>query len=176
MNDQLRARLLKVLALAQQGVGGERDNAEVVLGKLLRQHNMTRADLEGTSEKRDAVGLKWRTLDEKMLACRLVIQIAGNVGMNDYPKNKTTVFWLTRSEEVAARLAWPVYQAAWQAAQRDVMSAFIHRHDLYTPDELEADGPEQTAEQLARVRRVAQMATGIERVERPAPRLTDGAA
>jgi len=52
MNDREATikRLQKVLALARQGVGGEKDNAERLLTKLLARHGLALGDLEDAAE------------------------------------------------------------------------------------------------------------------------------
>lgn len=44
--------ILKVAALAQQGVGGEKTNAEALLNRLLKANNMTMADLEAAKNQK----------------------------------------------------------------------------------------------------------------------------
>ncbi len=56
--DRIKSKLHKLLALARQGVGGERDNAQSVLNKLLARHGLTVDDLDDESAKRE---IRWFT-------------------------------------------------------------------------------------------------------------------
>lgn len=39
--EHIKAKLRKLLELARQGVGGEKDNAQSILGKMLTKHGLT---------------------------------------------------------------------------------------------------------------------------------------
>ena len=76
--ESIRIRLLKVLRLAQGGVGGERENAEVLLGKLLRKHAMTMADLDGSLDQpRTLAWLPATGEDERSVLAQLVVKLFG---------------------------------------------------------------------------------------------------
>ena len=60
--------ILKVAALAQQGVGGEKTNAEALLNRLLKANNMTLADLEAAKNpKRERIFLLENRIEKNCL-------------------------------------------------------------------------------------------------------------
>lgn len=76
--ESIRIRLLKVLRLAQEGVGGERENAEVMLEKLLRKHSMTMADLEGAPDQpRECAWLPAADGEERAILSQLIVKLFG---------------------------------------------------------------------------------------------------
>lgn len=55
----LKERLLKLYALAQRGVGGEKENAEKILKQLLLENGMSIEDLERSENTKRERGDKW---------------------------------------------------------------------------------------------------------------------
>ena len=47
MSDKIHIKLIKLLALAERGVGGEKVNAQRMLEKLMKRHGIEMSDLAG---------------------------------------------------------------------------------------------------------------------------------
>ncbi|WP_428042756.1 hypothetical protein [Candidatus Avelusimicrobium fimicolum] len=58
----LKERLLTLYALSQRGVGGERENAERILNRTLKSHNMT---LEEFLNEQETKQLYWLRIESK---------------------------------------------------------------------------------------------------------------
>lgn len=172
--EHIRIRLLKVLRLAQEGVGGERENAEVLLGKLLRKHSMTMADLEGALDQpRASVWLPARDDDERTILAQLVVRLFGidrKVWRRaDSPDLAVEV---TPSEHAALTIAWDVYRAAFGEARHALVMGFCFKHGLYAPEG--GSAAEMSAEERARAARALALAEALPVVESPAGRLPSG--
>lgn len=177
----LRDRLLKVLRLAEQGVGGERANAQVLLEKLLARHGFTLEDLKDWGEPREQRFFDVADHDEVALLRQLIDALLGGdrkcyglvgprlaVGCDATP-----------SEQVAIEVGWQVYVEAWKSAKADLRVAFISRHQLFDVRRNLAESQQLAAssitqEELARRERVIAMMQGLEHVERPGRRLASG--
>ena len=171
--ETVRIRLLKVLRLAQEGVGGERENAEALLEKLLRKHSMTMADLEGTPDQpRSRVWLPAADLEERSVLAQLIAKLFGterklwrvgtecNVGLD-----------VTPAEHAALVIAWEVYRAAFAEARQALVMGFCFKHGLYAAEgaggAIDDDARERAARALA-------LANALPVVDAPTRRIPSG--
>ncbi len=171
--DSIRVRLLKVLRLAQDGVGGEKENAESLLAKLLRKHGMTLADLEGDpDQQRSRVWLSAGDGEERVILVQLVLRLFGTerklwrkAGVFDAGVD------VSPAEHAALAIAWDVYRAAFAEAREGLVMGFCFKHGLYAPD---GGAPDMSDEGRARAERALSMAGILPAVESPGRRLSSG--
>lgn len=154
--ESIRNRLLKVLRLAQQGVGGERENAEVLLAKLLRKHSMTMADLEGALDQpRSLCWIAAGDTEERTILSQLVIRLFGTDRKIWHRAGETNLgVDVTPSEHAALVIAWEVYRAAFAEARHALVMGFCFKHGLYAADgattaEMSEDDRRRAASALA---------------------------
>lgn len=171
--ENIRVRLLKVLRLAQGGVGGEKENAERLLAKLLRKHSMTLADLEGDIEQhRTRVWLTAADREERTVLSQLVIRL---FGLDRKLWHNTDAFNLgvdaSPAEHAAIVIAWDVYRAAFAEARNALVMGFCFKHDLYAAEGGTSDVSE---EGRARAERALSMASVLPVVNPPGKRLGSG--
>ena len=171
--DDIRARLLKVLRLAQEGVGGERDNAAVLLEKLLRKHAMTVADLEGADEQSTRAWFPASDADESTVLAQVAVSLFGT---KRKIWNQSGRFDLaidvTPSEHAALTIAWDVYRAAFAEARHALVLGFCVKHSLFAP---ESSGVgEMSREDRARAERALKMADTLPVVDPPGRRISGG--
>ena len=174
-SESIRVRLLKVLRLAQQGVGGERENAEALLAKLLKKHSMTMADLEGASnEPSTLVWFPASSEDERSVLAQLVAKMFGT-GRKVWKKPHTSDLGVnvTASEHAALTIAWEVYSAAFAEARQALVIGFCFKHGLYAPEGSETADMSEDAR--ARAARALALAEALPAVEAPARRLGSSA-
>lgn len=175
MSDVVRERILKVFRLADQGIGGEKVNAEAMLEKLLKKHNMTHADLESGAAERSMVWFLYTDDLERELIMGVIDCTCGK----DTPcykrgKEHTIGAQLTASEKVGVDVLLDVYVAKWRGALLEVTVAFIGKHRLFAPltdDEAEAS---PTPPDPERSKRIRGMSDYLEDVDRPRQRLGSG--
>ncbi len=171
--ESVRIRLLKVLALARQGVGGERENAEALLEKLLRKHSMTLADLEGSGESAQVrVWIGASDAEERIVLSQLAIRLFGTKRKLWTQQGRFDVgLDVTSSEKVAIEIAWEVYREAFAEARRALVLGFCFRHDLYAADD---SVTEMSDEERKRGRQAMALAGVLPKVETPGKRLGSG--
>lgn len=178
--ESIRERLLKVLRLAQEGVGGEKVNAEALLAKLLKKHRISREELEeSVAEPTEEVWLKYSDDYEFAVLRQLVKRICGRKRkvFTDKRKRRQVVVSVTHPEKVALTIAWEVYRKAWKSAMESLVIAFVYKHDLrdLSADlDDDSDQPELTPEEKEKARRAAMMMEGLAYVPPPAKRLSAG--
>lgn len=172
--ETIRNRLLKVLRLAQQGMGGERENAEALLEKLLRKHSMTLADLDGSLEAPLArVWMNAADVDERAVLSQLAIRLFGTKRKLWTQHGKMDVgVDVSPSERAALEIAWEVYRPAFAEARHALVLGFCFKHDLYATGE--TDSSAMSDEDRERGRRAAAMAEILPRVDAPGRRLESG--
>lgn len=173
-NDSIRIRLLKVLRLAQQGVGGERENAEVLLAKLLAKHSMTMADLEGALDQpRAMVWFDPLDLEERTVLSQLIIKLYGTERKLWHRHGEKGLgVEVTPSENVALMIAWEVYRAAFAEARQALVIGFCFKHGLFAAEG--ASAADMSDEGRARAARALALAEALPTVDAPARRLPDG--
>lgn len=171
--ESIRNRLLKVLRLAQQGVGGERENAEVLLAKLLRKHSMTMADLEGAVDQpRSLFWIAAGDSEERTVLSQLIMRLFGTTRKLWHRTGETNLgVDVTPSEHAALVIAWEVYRAAFAEARHALVMGFCFKHGLYAADgattaEMSEDDRRRAASALA-------LSEALPAVDSPARRLRD---
>lgn len=171
--DAVRDRLLKVLRLAQQGIGGERTNAEVLLDKLCRKFRITREQLENADEPRTTHWFRFKDKPELELLHGIVGAVVGRTAGVWRDRARRNVFGVdaTPAEAIQIGLMLEVYAPALRKALLEVQIAFGVRHRLYdaTPDD--ADGKEAKSLSPAERYRMMQLVNSLEHIERPVRRI-----
>jgi hypothetical protein len=172
--SSIRIRLLKVLRLAQQGVGGERENAEVLLAKLLKKHALTMADLEGASGEASAMAwLPASDVDERTVLSQLTVRLFGTARKLWTRSGAWDVgIDVTPSERAALVVGWEVYRAAFAEARQALVLGFCMKHDLYAAEG--ASGLPMSDEERDRARRALALADALPAVAQPGRRLGAG--
>jgi hypothetical protein len=155
---KVQARMRKLLALAERGEGGEKENAQRMLEKMLDRHGMTMRDLIG--EKRE---LRWfaarGTLDK-----RLIRQIAAKVlnsqfdSYRSHDKPKLLGIETTPAEAVEIELHIEALRPALADHLEIAFSAFVQANALFR-DTSSEPSDEPTAEERARARQIVAMAS-----------------
>lgn len=152
----------KLLALAQRGVGGERENAQSMLDAFLEKHGLTMTDIEPETRTRRIVTAV--SADIKQMFINFCASIVGHkvvinrcVGRGYWAVEMNDAEWADFSER------WPIYKKELKAEilrkkrqqKRElelVAKAFISKHNLYSTDR-EDDGEVSlpTAEELEEI-------------------------
>ncbi len=142
-DDKIKARMLKLLALARQGVGGEAQNAHAFLQKMLDKHGMTMADLEDSEQPKTRVNFKWTDPLHKRLLIAVICKVLNRNEFSHWrrPRERSSFrVELTAAQHVEVDLMMAAY---WPALQRQtdlMLAAFTHKNNLY-PD-VESKEPE----------------------------------
>lgn len=159
MKDKLR----KILELVRQGEGGEKENAEKILDKLLKKHRLTRSDLDDAVKQK--YDFKYRTSMEKRLLLQIKLAVLGRKReLNSYwrVKGKTIlVFELTKAENITISLYYSHYKGLLKDELEIFHRAFINSNPMLFPDDQSVDPQTLTDEEVARDLRVLEMSKNI---------------
>lgn len=161
--SEIHTKLKKLLALAREGVGGEKDNAQERLESLMRKHGITLDQLDGEERK-----LEWFRLSAGDYGKRLFYQTLRKV-CGECPDTYKSTYKrgqlgadVTVAEKVEIELRYPAYAAALQKEMDVCFSAFIHVNNIFPDD---GPSPDPGDINLAEIERLIMAMKGMKPVE-----------
>ena len=174
--DEIKERLMKMKALANAGVGGERANAEKMLAEIAARYGISLEDLNGEEIEKHEVKITqhWQ---KKLLAQLAAIMRQEKRKHGDVLRDKELTVWrtvygkyckVTKYDIYATKCDWleltakfEVLKADYKRQQKNFYLAFLMANDLLTdPDD---DAPEPTHEKMKAYADAAFMSIGIKK-------------
>jgi hypothetical protein len=168
MNEKIIALARKLKALADRGIDGERENANDMLTRLMKQHAITLDMIDGIEKAEHEFFIE----AEKY---KFFKQIAANVLGNgcsirryirDRKKRRSRFIECTASEAIEIQAKFDFFSRVFTEESEIFYRAFIQKNHLYcNPDKTapEAETEELSAEELAKLWKMSQMMTAMER-------------
>lgn len=179
--ESIIERLLKIKALAERGVGGERSAAERLLNSLMKQYDISPEDLGS-----DMVEYHLAYIGEQSIDWKLFSQIAhklhegrpGKVKLADLrnapahhrrawaeaglgPKNSNIGLYCTKAEFVEVMSTFEIYRDDMHRQEEAFFYACLDKNNLLmAPD---GDQPELTEEEIEKLKAAALMSIGIQK-------------
>ena len=135
--------LEKLKALSERGVGGERENAQALLTRLMNEHGLTEEDLDEDIVKEfDIVPPK--IINGVRLLSQVVYSVVydvkeNNKGLYSWKGKKKAYFVRCTSEEfleIQAKLGFYLYH--YENELEIFYSAFIQRNELFPKDSFDS--------------------------------------
>ena len=162
-----KSKLLKILALAENGAEGEKQAAERTLKSLLERYDMTMEELiEAKGGKRSIHYIDYHNSD---YGKKLVSQIISFVfQQSDYmtheTRSKTKLpLHCTKAQAIEVQMLYDVYYRAYEAEQADLYTAFIHRHKIFNLNHKPAEDTEELS--LEQQIKIQQLMRGMDQVD-----------
>lgn len=159
MNDQIKARLLKLLALARGGVGGEAENAEQFLRTRLAKHGLTIADLEDAKAPKTEVRLTYKDATDKRLLFQVLTMVTNATRMTCLRTKgrKFIDIELTSAQAAEVSIYMDAYRKALNRHLDNAFVAFVHGNNIYAqaandPADSKPDQPRHSEEDLKAIR------------------------
>lgn len=159
----------KLKALADQGVDGERENAEQMLLRHCAKHNINIEDLE--KEEQKTFYMHCTPGDYKLLLqiASTVLGIEFNIGWlkgKSMADKNTRWIRCTRSEYVLISAKFDFYKKAYEEELEIFKAAFIQKNKLYPINDTRESTPyeELSAEEKEKMYRAEMLAEGIKKV------------
>lgn len=165
--------------LAKRGVGGEKENAEKLLEKLLKKYNMTIEEIEQDVPKTRYIVRSENKSNfdyEKTLIDQLLYKIKPDAVTRVFTYRKikrnrlTTIVDLTDAEWLMFQYEFSIYKDALEKDLGLFMSAFISKNHIYPSAEqtkdLENDAIDISEKySKSELTKIAMMSNGIERAQ-----------
>jgi hypothetical protein len=164
VNEALRDRVAKLLALAERGVGGEAENARVALDAVLQRNGMVLEDI--MDERRTRDGFAWKGEFEKKLLTQIMVTVCG-VGVTLFTRkdlHNTLLADVTKGEGVEIELLFSAHRKQLKKEMELLFTAYVHKQQLFPRDGKTHDNSTATPEDLERIKRVALMMMGLQTV------------
>lgn len=163
--NPIKERLYKLLELSRQGVGGERENAEAMLTRLLEKNNMTLADLESHAATLEAYYFTFKDKEELKLLYQTAYAV---VGSNEYPAfkcgtSKRRRLMLTRAQGAEMQIRFEILVRHFRAEKKTFFSAFIMKNDIYPVNREPDPDFKPTQAQLEAWEKAKAMSRGIDK-------------
>ena len=170
-DSRMMSKLKKLLALARQGVGGEKDNAQSVLDKLLARHGMTIADLDDSAQVRERRWFKPKNQRERTLLNQCIRSILGKAWDGScwrIPRRSERGYDLTNVEYAQADLLFEIHRRAMgkfiEAQMKVAVTAYVHKNNLFAVDD-DDDGARDklSPADMAHIAAIVAMMQGMQR-------------
>ncbi len=152
MSDSKQELLRKLKALADSGVGGEKENARRILLRLLDKYDIAEANLDDealTEHTFKACGARERTL--LIQVCFKVTN--GNRHVYSYKRGVGSRSEIccscTRAEGIQISFEFDFYRELWRNEEDMFFRAFIQKHQIF--DNKPGEGVELEPGELARM-------------------------
>jgi hypothetical protein len=158
-HELLKEKLRRVLALAESGVDGERENARRMLEELLRKHGLRIEDL--TDEGVDSYQFKVTDWYERGILDCVVVYVTGTRKILRKETTRCVYYRLTKLQEVGVRDCFDHYVGLWRDNLKTMIGAFVNRYGIsLPPQEGAAASSGRTSEELERLIAMARALKG----------------
>lgn len=145
--ERIKDKLRKLLELSRQGVGGEKDNAQSVLDKLLTKHGLALDDLDPDVAPVESCEFRFDDKWEHDLLIQVVYSVLQTLTITyreEHKNSKKYCIKATKAQKLEIDLAYGLYREAFKKEQERLFVAFIHKNRLFGPDAEKDDSDTKT--------------------------------
>ncbi|MFA5172562.1 MAG: hypothetical protein WC426_13455 [Sulfuriferula sp.] len=171
MLDDIDPKLLKIVALAKGGVGGEKDTAIRIVKKLCADLGLEYDDVMNATEFRK-YEIPYERNNEHDIIVQILYKFATtpeHPGVRGNKRYKEFYITTTPSKYIETMQAIAVYIAAYRKERRRIITdmplAFIHKHEIFgghnDPDD---ERKQPTRAELEAARRASRLAENMDDV------------
>lgn len=142
MEEKTVQRIKKLQALAERGVGGEKETAEKMLQRLLKKNGInTLEELE--KDKVEYSLFSYNGKHEIQLLAQCMYKVLGYSNDTTYFRTKGTRqkigIYCTKAQRIEIELEFEFYRNVFYEELSSFMSAFIEAQDIFPPDAPESN-------------------------------------
>ena len=159
MATVIEKKLVKILALAERGIDGEKVNARFILEKLLKKHELTLDDiLKKDNQELIKKGYRYKNKMEKTLLVQIYVSITNINDVRYWKRRNASIigFELTAIDHIELSEMYGYYKKLLKEEISCIVDAFIQKHELYSSASGEESSGDKTVdiERLQRIRRM----------------------
>lgn len=136
MDHILLERLNKIKSLVDRGVGGEKENADLLLQRLLKKYNLTEENLLDDVVREHE--FRFYGAFGKALLDQVVYAVMGNVDIYQYAKKrncKSRFIYCTESEALEIKEMFEFYRHYLDEGLHNYYQAFVQIEKIFPPPE-----------------------------------------
>ena len=161
--EALIKKIKKLAILADQGFGGEKDAAALLLDRLMNEHGITDTDLE-----EETTALEWfRYKDDlqKQLLCQVLYMVLGNgkTYKRKDGRGKMMAVYCTAAERIEIEIAFDFFKRALLEELDRFFEAFAIKNHLFPPPDKRTEEPEERELDENDLLKLSFMMKGMER-------------
>ena len=163
MDCKITAKLKKLLALAERGVGGEQTTAKKMLIAMLEKHHISIDELNDNTIKTH--WFKYKGQIERKLLSQIMYAVCRNKSTwKSTIKRETLGADATKNQAIEIALKFNTYKAALNDDIKILVSAFIQKNDIF-PETNDNDEEDQdiSTEEMQRLFKLEQMMQAIDK-------------
>lgn len=162
MDEKTMQRIKKLQALAERGVGGEKDTAEKMLQRMIEKSGIQSLD-ELQSEEYEYTLFSYNGKHERKLLAQCIYKVMTAAWDRKCYRSKGTRqklgIYCTKAQKLEIEMEFAFYRNVFYEELDIFMSAFINAQGIFPPDV-----PEESYDELnERDIKVAHMAGGIDK-------------
>lgn len=162
MDEKTIQRIKKLQALAERGVGGEKDTAGKMLQRMMEKNGIQSLD-ELQSEETEYTLFSYNGKHERKLLVQCIYKVMTAAGDRRYYHSKGTRqklgIYCTKAQKLEIEMEFAFYRNVFYEELDIFMSAFISAQGIFPPD-----APKGSFSELnERDMKVAHMAGGIDK-------------
>lgn len=163
MDDKTKEKLSRLKALAERGVGGERDNAGKLLDKLLNKYGARLDELDDEREQ-DFI-FKYSGKEQQALLVQVASYVIGESEHCFYcatpsgKRSKTKMcIACTKAQKLEIEFLFDFYKRLWEKEKKTILTAFCLKHELFPQKTSEIpDDEKPTPQEIERIKKAMQM-------------------
>lgn len=161
-NEKVISKLRKILALARQGVGGEKTNAEAMLTKLMAKHGVTLDDLDDSAPV-SRWDFPYRSDIEKRLLYQIICATLNQPSVDAYRQRGKRAMRvdMTKAQKMEVDISFSIYRKALSKEIERCWKAFIYANNIFSTNSRHQDDSTASKTDLAELAAIARMAAGM---------------
>jgi len=145
--DKARERMLKLLALARRGEGGERDNAQRFLDHMLQKHGLTLDDLEDQEQPSSWQKFSYGTSMDRRLLEQVLFKVLKVDSFKFRQGRMSFEVCVTKAQHIEVELYYQAYRAELQSVLEHTYVAFVQRNEIFSDLGCDDDKPSRFTEE-----------------------------
>lgn len=162
--ERLLEKVKRIQALAERGIGGEKDSAAALLDRLMKQYGISEAEI--AEERREIAWFRYKTPLERKLLNQVIYTVTGRipygcVGRYTGRTRKQIGIECTAAERLEIEISFEFYNAALQQELERFYSAFLHKNGIFPANAID-ELPEAPEPDVEEARRISMMMAGMD--------------
>lgn len=128
--------LKKIQSLAERGIGGEKENANKLLNKLLDKYGVSIEEL--ADEKVECIEFKYKNHDEEILLKQIIFKVTNSCKTYIYRNTVTgrkargiIGADVTQAQKIEIEFLFDWYKNQLKKEHEIFLKAFIYKHEIY---------------------------------------------
>ena len=181
--EKVLEKLGKIKALAERGVGGEKETAMRMYEELKQKYDISPDEAEAAMEKLEKRWFSYRTEIEERLLVQIFYKVTGDVSFYEYTgrykRRKKKGVICTEIEAAEIQMLFNFYREELKKELDTFMSAFIACNDIYPDETARIQREEQkyigdrSREDIRRLKKIAFMSEFMDKATPPRAAIED---